>query len=112
MTQDEIKELFNRIVGKLQDEGWPVPYNQSVYPTQSGIIWREGDDGSALCLSWDKGHAFADRWTLSMQVLLDKRYVMIDIRPSLEIHPGSHHDAETICRVLRHFRSVIDPQRR
>jgi hypothetical protein len=111
LTLEMCSELFDRLAGTLQDEGWPEPYRKGgLYPYQPywSICWRRGENGSALILEADANSArLIDRFSARMYVLIQERFVMIDISSQLKLWPG-RHDFTTLLGVLRHFKSVID----
>lgn len=103
---DKLLALYARIIGKLADDGWPTPYATFAFINDGHVVWRKGERGSSVSLLSDVRGPMP-RHQVAIQVILDDRYVMIDLSPSLQVWPGEH-DAETLVRVLRHFRSVVE----
>jgi hypothetical protein len=103
----DLKPLYDRIAGKLSDEGWPAPRSICIYRFgPNNIVWRRGDSGSALCFGTEIDQ-LAVRHRIQVQIVINDRHIMIDVAHPLLIWPGMH-DADTLVSILRHFRSVID----
>lgn len=109
MTEDQIKELYERIAGELEADGWPKPYNVCTFYQHNYIVWRKGEAGSSLVFSTEDGTADRPivRHAVSVQIVsADGRFALIDLG-RLPIWPGNH-PTEILIDILRCFRSVIE----